>query len=92
MPDVPTFQESGFKDLVVEQRVGVLVPKGTPAEIVSRLNSEINVALRDERLRKLLSDQAQDAAGGTPGQYGGLLQSDSDLVARLVKELNVEIQ
>jgi tripartite-type tricarboxylate transporter receptor subunit TctC len=92
LPDVPTFQESGFKDLVVEQRVGVLVPKGTPAEIVSRLNSEINVALRDGRLRKLLSDQAQDAAGGTPGQYGGLLQSDSDLVARLVKELNVEIQ
>jgi tripartite-type tricarboxylate transporter receptor subunit TctC len=90
--DVPTFQETGFKDLVIEQRIGVLVPKGTPAEIVARLNSEINAALRDEKLRSLLGDQAQDAAGGTPDQYGNLLQSDSDVVARLVKELNVEIQ
>jgi tripartite-type tricarboxylate transporter receptor subunit TctC len=92
LPDVPTFQESGFPDLVIEQRVGILVPKGTSAEIVGRLNSEVNAALRDEKLQKLLTDQAQDAAGGTPERYGALLQSDSDLVSGLVKELNVEIQ
>jgi tripartite-type tricarboxylate transporter receptor subunit TctC len=92
LPDVPTFQESGFKDLAIEQRIGVLVPRGTPAEIVARLSSEINAALREEKLRRILADQAQDAAGGTPDQYNKLLQSDSDLVARLVKELNVEVQ
>ena len=92
LPDVPTFRESGLEALVLEQRIGVLVPKGTPADVVARLNSEINAALRDEKLRELLSDQAQDAAGGTSEQYSRLLQTDSDLVARLVKELNVEVQ
>lgn len=92
LPDVPTFQESGYKDLVIEQRIGVSVPKGTPADIVARLNSEINAALRDEKIRKILADQAQDAAGGTPEQYSKLLQDDSDEVARLVKELNIEVQ
>lgn len=92
LPDVPTFQESGFKDLLIEQRVGVLMPKRTSAEIVARLNSEISAAVREEKLRKILADQAQDAAGGTPDQYSKLLQSDSDLVARLVKELNIELQ
>jgi tripartite-type tricarboxylate transporter receptor subunit TctC len=92
LTDVPTFQESGYKDLVIEQRIGVSVPKGTPADIVARLNSEINAALRDEKIRKILEDQAQDAAGGTPEQYRKLLQDDSDEVARLVKELNIEVQ
>ena len=92
LPDVPTFRESGLEALVLEQRIGVLVPKGTPADVVMRLNSTINAALRDEKLRELLSDQAQDAAGGTSEQYSRLLQTDSDLVARLVKELNVEVQ
>jgi len=92
LPDVPTFRESGLEALVLEQRIGVLVPKGTPADVVMRLNSTVNAALRDEKLRELLSDQAQDAAGGTSEQYSRLLQTDSDLVARLVKELNVEVQ
>jgi tripartite-type tricarboxylate transporter receptor subunit TctC len=92
LPDVPTFQESGMKDLVIEQRIGVSVPEGTPPDIVARLNSEINAALRDEKVRKILADQAQDAAGGTPEQYSRLLQGDSDEVARLVKELNIEVQ
>jgi tripartite-type tricarboxylate transporter receptor subunit TctC len=92
LPDVPTFAETGMKELVMEQRIGVSVPKGTPAEIVARLNTEINAALRDEKIRTILGDQAQDAAGGTPEQYAKRLQYDSDLVARLVKELNIEMQ
>jgi tripartite-type tricarboxylate transporter receptor subunit TctC len=92
LPDVPTFQESGMKNLVIEQRIGVSVPKGTPADVVARLNAETNAALRDEKIRKILADQAQDAAGGTPEQYSRLLQDDSDEVARLVKELNIEVQ
>ena len=92
LPDVPTYQESGMKEIVIVQRIGISVPKGTPADIVARLNAETNAALRDERIRTILADQAQDAAGGTPEQYGKLLQDDSDEVARLVKELNIEVQ
>src|SRR5580704_1814506 len=65
LPDVPTFQEAGLKDLVLDQRTGVFVPVGTPAEIITRLNSEINAALGDEKIRKIFSDQAQEPAGGT---------------------------
>ena len=92
LPDVPTFEESGFKGLVILQRIGVSVPKGTPDAIVARLNTAINAAVRDDKLRKILADQAQDPAGGTPEQYSKLLEGDSDEVARLVKELDVEVQ
>jgi tripartite-type tricarboxylate transporter receptor subunit TctC len=91
LPDVPTFQEAGFKELVIDQRIGVTVPKGTPAEIVTRLNTEINKALREDSVRQNFTDQAQEAAGGTSEEYVKLFRSDSDLFVRLVNELNIKV-
>jgi len=92
LPNVPTFQEAGMNELVAVQRVGVLVPAGTPLEITARLNAAINEALRDEKVRKIFTDQAQDPAGGSAEQYARLIREDSDKFARLVKELNVKVE
>jgi tripartite-type tricarboxylate transporter receptor subunit TctC len=92
LPNVPTFREAGFAELVVDQRIGVFVPAGTPAEIAARLNAEINAALREEKIRKGFADQAQEPAGGTAEQYGTLVRADSDKYARLVKELDIKVE
>jgi tripartite-type tricarboxylate transporter receptor subunit TctC len=92
LPNVPTFGEAGFTELVVDQRIGVFVPAGTPAEIAARLNAGINAALREEKIRKGFADQAQDPAGGTAEQYGTLVREDSDKYGRLVKELDVKVE
>jgi tripartite-type tricarboxylate transporter receptor subunit TctC len=92
LPDVPTFQEAGLEGLVIDQRTGVFLPVGTAPEIATRLNAGINAALRDERVRKIFTDQAQDPAGGTAEQYAGLVREDSEKCARLVKELNVKVE
>jgi tripartite-type tricarboxylate transporter receptor subunit TctC len=92
LPNVPTFREAGMSELVVDQRIGVFVPVGTPPAIVARLNAEINAALRDEKIRKGFADQAQEPAGGTAAQYGTLVREDSDKYARLVKELDVKVE
>src|SRR5262249_33236348 len=65
LPDVPTYQEAGMKGLVVDQWLGVFVPSGTPPAIAARLNTEIDKALGDEKIRKSFADQAQDPVGGT---------------------------
>jgi tripartite-type tricarboxylate transporter receptor subunit TctC len=92
LPDVPTFQEAGMSGLVVDQRIGMFVPLGTPPEIVTRLNSESNAALNNEKIRQTFSDQAQEPAGGTADHYATLVREDSDKYARLVKELNVTVE
>jgi tripartite-type tricarboxylate transporter receptor subunit TctC len=92
LPDVPTFQEAGIAGLVVDQRIGIFVPAGTPAAIISRLNTETNTALREEKVRKFFGDQAQEPTGGTAEQYGRLAREDSDKYGRLVKELNVKVE
>jgi tripartite-type tricarboxylate transporter receptor subunit TctC len=92
LPDVPTFQEAGMNGLVVDQRIGVFVPIGTPPDITRRLNSVINAAVNDEKIRKTFTDQAQEPAGGTSEQYAQLVSEDSEKFARLVKELNVTVE
>jgi len=92
LPKVPTFREAGLTDLVVAQRIGVFVPVGTPPDIAVRLNAEINAALKDEKIRKGLADQAQEPAGGTAEQYGTLVRDDSDKYRRLVKELEIKVE
>jgi tripartite-type tricarboxylate transporter receptor subunit TctC len=92
LPKVPTFEESGINGLEIAQRIGVFVPAGTPPEIVSRLNKEINVALGDEKIRMSFFDQSLEPAGGAAAQYAKLVREDSDKYARLVKELNVTVE
>jgi tripartite-type tricarboxylate transporter receptor subunit TctC len=91
LPNVPTFQEAGMNGLVIEQWIGAFVPAGTPPAIAARLNAEINAALRDEKVRKSFTDQAQEPVGGTAEAYAKLVREDSDKFARLVKEINVKV-
>ncbi len=92
LPDVPTFQEAGLKELELDQWTGVFVPSGTAPDIVARLNTAVNAALADPKVRKTFLDGAQTPAGGTAAQYAGVVREDSDKLARLVKELNITVQ
>jgi len=92
LPNVPTFVEAGLDGLVVDQRIGMFVPAGTPAAIIARLNAEANAALHDERIRKLFDDQAQEPTGGTAEQYARQVREDWEKYQRLVNELDIKVQ
>ena len=92
LPNVPTFREEGFSELVLDQWIGVFVPTGTPEAIAERLNAAVNAALRDEGVRKGLADQAQEPVGGTAEAYARFVREESEKFGRLVKELNITIE
>lgn len=92
LPNVPTFQEAGFAELVLDQWLGVLVPAGTAAGIIARLNSEIDKALTDPAIRTKLLEAAQDPVGGTVEAFGQRVREDFEKYGRLVKELNIKMQ
>ena len=91
LPDVPTYREQGFKDLVIEQWIGVFVPAGTPDDVAARLNSEINRALADASVRHGFQQQAQETVGGGVEQFSRQFHEDYAKYARLVKDLNIKI-
>ena len=92
LPKVPTFGEEGFAELVLDQWIGVFVPTGTPEAIATRLNTEVNAALRDEAVRKALADQGQEPVGGTAEAYASFVRAEWEKFGRLVKDLNVTIE
>src|SRR5262245_7890079 len=90
LPEVPTYQEAGIKGLVLDQWIGVFVPKGTSAAISTRLNAEINKALADTVIRESLAQQEQEPVGGSIEQFSRLVHEDFDKYAKLAQELNIK--
>jgi tripartite-type tricarboxylate transporter receptor subunit TctC len=90
LPNIPTFQEAGFKGLVLDQWFGLFAPAGTPAEIIARLNAEFAKSLTDEKVRASMLKAANDPVGGTPEQFATFVRNDSTKYARLAKELGIK--
>ena len=91
LPDVPTYREQGFKELVIEQWIGVFVPAGTPDDVTARLNSEINRALTESSVRQGFQQQAQETVGGGVEQFDHQFREDYAKYAHLVKDLQIRI-
>src|SRR5262245_49889198 len=91
LPDVPTYQEAGVKELVLDQWVGLFLPAGTPAAIGLRLNREINKALAELGIRDSFLQSAQEPVGGSAEQFAALVHEDLAKYGRLVKELNIRV-
>ena len=70
LPDVPTVAESGYKDFEADQWYGVVAPTGTPKDIVSKLNAQINQALASAELKTRLNNEGAIAMPTTPEAFG----------------------
>ena len=92
LPDVPTFEEAGIKGLVIDQWLGLFVPAGTPAAIVTRLNAETGKALNDAAIKKSFSDSALEPIGGSAEAFARLVRDDFAKYERLVRELKIKAQ
>lgn len=91
LPEVPTYQEAGYKGMVLDQWLGLMVPAGTPADIVRRLNGAVDRALALPALRERLAPQGLEAVGGSPEQFSRLYREDYEKYGRLIKELNIRL-
>jgi tripartite-type tricarboxylate transporter receptor subunit TctC len=73
LPELPTVAEAGYKDFEADQWYGVVAPAGTPADIVAKLNGQINAALNSPELKARLNNEGAIAAPGTPAEFGQLI-------------------
>ena len=85
LPDVPTLVESGFPDFTIDAWTGVVVPAGTPKEIVATLNRAINAGLQSPESKVGLAKFNAIAATGSPQDFGAFLASELPRWAALVK-------
>jgi len=69
---------------------GLFVPAGTPAAIVTKLNADINTALKDAKVRSVLEGAGQTVGGGAPEDMRKLLAVDSERWATVVKATGIK--
>jgi tripartite-type tricarboxylate transporter receptor subunit TctC len=88
LPEVPTYQEQGLA-IELDQWLGLLVPAGTPADVVRRLNAAAAKALALPAVQERFAPQGLEVASGSPEEFAKLYRNDYEKYARLVKELGI---
>ena len=89
LPDVPTIAESGLNGYEAAGWFGVLAPAGTPAAVVSKLNTEINRILQLPEVRASLASDGAEPAGGTPAQMAQSARAENAKWRKLIHDLNL---
>jgi tripartite-type tricarboxylate transporter receptor subunit TctC len=91
LPDVPTFEESGFKGFDGVQWYGIVGPAKLPPEITAKLNAEINKALASPALHERLSGEAITPMPMTPEQFGAFMKADIARWTALARERHISL-
>jgi tripartite-type tricarboxylate transporter receptor subunit TctC len=90
LPDVPTLSEQGYRGADAFAWFGLLAPTGTPAEVVAKLNSETNLALKQADIAEKLVGLGMTPVGGTPEQFGAFIRADIDKWTKLIQARGIK--
>nr|WP_231909760.1 tripartite tricarboxylate transporter substrate binding protein [Cupriavidus nantongensis] len=91
LPDVPTFAELGYARVEAAALVGMVVPAGTPPEVINTLNKDVVAAIREPAVNKRLVDFGVEPVGNTPAQFSELLRSESGRWTKLIRDLKITL-
>lgn len=90
LQDVPTVEEQGFKDVVIGHWAGLFAPKGTPDEILEKMNAAVNKALKSSELRAKLIPQGIDPQGGSREDFRKFLAAEKGRLAPVAKAAQMQ--
>jgi tripartite-type tricarboxylate transporter receptor subunit TctC len=89
LPDIPTVGEfvAGYE---ASTWYGVGVPKKTAAEVIEKLNKEINAGVADPKLKAQFADIGGTAIGGSPTEFGKLIADETEKWAKVIRTANIK--
>jgi len=84
-PDVPTMEEAGVPGFDISNWFAYMVPAGTPADVIGKLNTEINRALKLQDIREKLASAGAEAVGTSPEELAEFMRAESAKFADLIR-------
>ncbi|MEJ8849887.1 tripartite tricarboxylate transporter substrate binding protein [Variovorax rhizosphaerae] len=90
-PDLPTVSESGGKDFDMTFWYAFMAPAGTPPEIVTKLNQEIDGILAEKDVKAKLDEMNLDVVGGAPSKVTDLIKTDSAKWKKVIDDANIKV-
>jgi tripartite-type tricarboxylate transporter receptor subunit TctC len=91
LPDIPAVAEF-VKGYSVNGWLGIGAPKGTPAEIIDRLNKEINAVVAHPAIRARFADMGQEALVGSPAEVGRLIVEETEKWGKVIRAANIKAE
>jgi len=92
LPDVPTVSEAGVPGYEATIWLGIMAPKGTPQEIVDRLNAEIARIIAKPAIREAWAKQGAVPMAMSPAQFDAFLRRDTDKWAKVIQQAGIKVQ
>jgi tripartite-type tricarboxylate transporter receptor subunit TctC len=89
LPDIPTVNDfvSGYEASAV---LGLGAPRSTSAEIIDKLNAEINAALADPKIKTRLAELGGMLLPGSPADFGKLIAADTEKWGKVIRAANIK--
>ncbi|MBS0294203.1 MAG: tripartite tricarboxylate transporter substrate binding protein BugE [Proteobacteria bacterium] len=91
LPNVPTFKEVGLEPVNRMAFYGIVGPKGTPKEVVDRINGAVKKVLADPAVKKRIEDTGSLVIANTPEQFGEQIKSEFATYKEVVKKQNLTL-
>lgn len=91
LPNVPTFAEAGMPQYRADIWHGLVAARGTPRDIISKMNVDINAILQSPEIEARFTKDDITGAGGTPQQFGETIRADMDRWRTVVRQANIKI-
>jgi tripartite-type tricarboxylate transporter receptor subunit TctC len=92
IPEVPTLDESGFRDFTSISWGGVVAPARTPPAIVDKLNGAINAELRSGDMRQTLLRLGAEVKAGTPADFAAFVGQEAPKWAEVIKSSGMKLE
>ena len=90
VPEVPTMIEAGVAGYEMIGWNGIFLPKGTPAEITTRLSTDLMKVLGSAEMKEQLGKLGAEPVGSTPQQFGAFVQAESQRWGKIIKDLGIK--
>jgi tripartite-type tricarboxylate transporter receptor subunit TctC len=91
-PDVPTMAEAGYPDIEGDGWVGLLVPAGTPAEIIAVLSRESRKILAQPDMKERLATLGYDVVASTPKEFATRIAAEIEMWAKVIRAANIKAE
>jgi len=92
MPDVPTVAESGYPEMDISAWFGLVAAKGTPREVIDKINRAVNEALKRPAVLEKMATQYMEPVGGTPESFGELIHRDARELSAIIERAGIRAQ
>ncbi|HEY7244358.1 MAG TPA: tripartite tricarboxylate transporter substrate binding protein [Xanthobacteraceae bacterium] len=90
LPDLPTMAEIGYPDIEGESWVGMLVPAGTPQEIVATLYDETAMIMKEQDMRESLATLGYEPVASTPLEFAERIRRELGIWAKVIRAANIK--